>query len=315
VNRSPAASVTTCRSDPAQVLRLHRVGRFDPTTRQERGEWSRATLTPAGPATIRLTWRPIEPAAAARVDERPHYEVSASAWGAGGDWLLRHVPDLLGECDAPASITPVHPQVAEALHRHGIPTFGRSLGLYHYLLPTIIGQRVTAGEARRSWRSICLAFGERAPGPLDLRLPPRPSLIAGSPYWRFHRHNIERKRADTLREVAAHAELLFSLDEQADAASARERLVHLRGVGQWTIGMALAPVFGDPDALAVGDFWLCHTISWALAGEARSDDQRMLELLAPYDGERGRVAALLMRDGWRAPRLAPGLPLIPIARL
>jgi 3-methyladenine DNA glycosylase/8-oxoguanine DNA glycosylase len=193
--------------------------------------------------------------------------------------------------------------------------FGRSLGLYHFLLPTIIGQRVTAGEARRSWRTICLAFGDRAPGPLDLRLPPRPSLIGGSPYWRFHRHNVERKRADTLREVAAHADLLFSLDERADASLARERLVHLRGVGQWTIGMALAPVFGDPDALAVGDFWLCHTISWALAGEARSDDQRMLELLAPYDGERGRVAALLSRDGWHAPRLAPGLPLIPIARL
>src|SRR4029077_20474272 len=138
-----------------------------------------------------LTWRLVEPAGVARAAEQPYYEVRAETWGPGGDWLVARVPDLLGQRAAPASITPAHPQVADALRRHGAPVFGRSLGLYHFLLPTILGQRVTAGEARRSWRTICLALGDRAPGPLDLHLPPRPSVVAGSPYWRFHRHNVE----------------------------------------------------------------------------------------------------------------------------
>ena len=34
-------------------------------------------------------------------------------------------------------------------------------------------------------------------------------------------------------------------------------------------------------------------MAWALAGEPRADDARMLELLEPYRGQRGRVQRLL----------------------
>jgi len=43
-----------------------------------------------------------------------------------------------------------------------------------------------------------------------------------------------------------------------------------------------------------GDLHLPHVVSWALAGERRGTDERMLELLEPYRGQRGRVVRLLM---------------------
>ena len=64
---------------------------------------------------------------------------------------------------------------------------------------------------------------------------------------------------------------------------------------------------GDPDAVSVGDFHLPNLVAFALAGEPRADDARMLELLEPWRGERARVVRLLELSGIRAPRYGPRL--------
>ena len=55
----------------------------------------------------------------------------------------------------------------------------------------------------------------------------------------------------------------------------------------------------------VGDFHFPHIVAWNLAGEARATDDRMLELLAPYQGQRGRVLRALVRAGQGAPAFGP----------
>jgi hypothetical protein len=54
----------------------------------------------------------------------------------------------------------------------------------------------------------------------------------------------------------------------------------------------------------VGDYHLPNTVSWLLAGEPRGDDARMLDLLAPFAGQRGRVVRLLKGAGG-APKWGP----------
>jgi 3-methyladenine DNA glycosylase/8-oxoguanine DNA glycosylase len=172
------------------------------------------------------------------------------------------------------------------------------------LVPAIIEQKVTGTEARRAYRALVRVHGEPAPGPAGLRLPPSPDTIAALPYHAFHPLGLERRRADTLRRVASRARAL----EAAVAlplADAYRRLMALPGIGPWTAAEVGRSALGDPDAVSVGDFHLPNLVSWALAGEPRGDDSRMLELLEPYRGQRGRVVRLLEASGLRAPRYGP----------
>ena len=88
-----------------------------------------------------------------------------------------------------------------------------------------------------------------------------------------------------------------------EAAYARLRAVP--GIGPWTAAEVMLRAVGDPDAVSVGDFHLPNVVAYALAGEARADDRRMLELLEPWRGQRGRVVRLLELSGLRPPAFGP----------
>ena len=207
------------------------------------------------------------------------------------------------------SVDPVadhHPLVTRAAHQRPGFAAGASGDLYHALLPTIIGQRITAGEAVRQWALLAYRLGEPAPGPFPgLLLPPSPRAPGvDMPTWWFHPLGIEVKRARTLVAVARIVHRLWEWATLgADEAAAKLALVP--GIGPWTIGMVRGPVFGDDDAVPVGDFHFPRTVSWNLAGEPRGDDARMLELLEPFRPQRGRVLRLVGLAGKRAPAFGP----------
>ena len=85
------------------------------------------------------------------------------------------------------------------------------------------------------------------------------------------------------------------------------RLTAVPGIGPWTAAEVGVRALGDPDAVSVGDFHLPNLVAYALAGEPRGDDARMLELLEPYRGQRARVMRLLELSGIRPPRYGPRL--------
>jgi 3-methyladenine DNA glycosylase/8-oxoguanine DNA glycosylase len=70
---------------------------------------------------------------------------------------------------------------------------------------------------------------------------------------------------------------------------------------------------GDSDAVNVGDYWLKHVVTFALTGEPRGTDERMLDLLEPWRGQRGRVCRLLLSGAPRPPRYGPRSPLRKLA--
>ena len=114
-----------------------------------------------------------------------------------------------------------------------------------------------------------------------------------------------------LRQLGRHALKLFAWAELTPVAAA-EKLALLPGIGQWTIGSALASALADPDSVSVGDYHLKNIVGHALANRARSTDAQMLELLEPYRGQRGRVVRLLLAAGHRAPKFGPRQRVLPM---
>ena len=290
------------RSGPADgsTLGVFRYGPADPTTLLHATSFTRATFTPEGEGTVRIDWSGGVP--------------EAAAWGPGAEWLLRQVPAMLGANDPGHHFDDAHPMVLAAQHRHGHLRLGASGTLYHELLPVVLGQRITAGEALNQWRGLVRELGTPAPGPHPgLLLPPSPAALLGKPAWWYHHLGIETRRAETLRTIARHPAKLFQ-SAALPPAEAAARLALVPGVGQWTIGCVLATALGDPDAVAVGDFHLKNVVVHALTGRPRGTDEEMLTLLEPYAGQRGRVIRWLLADGHSAPKFGPRQRVQPISR-
>jgi 3-methyladenine DNA glycosylase/8-oxoguanine DNA glycosylase len=281
-------------SNPLLTLAPLWQGPGDPVMRFEGRIVLRATRTSAGPAALRLNIG--------------KGEVLAEAWGPGATLALDGLPSLLGERDDPARLRPQHRLLAELARSFRGVRLTRTGAVLETLVPAIIGQKVTGFEAQRSYRLLVRRFGEPAPGPLGLTLPPAADELARQPYYAFHPLGLERRRADALRAVGRVAQSLERLTD-VDPEKARRRLLSLPGIGEWTAAETLRVALGDPDAVSVGDYNLPNLVGWALAGERRADDTRMLELLEPYRGQRARVVLLLELSGRyparRGPRMAP----------
>ena len=275
---------------PVLTLAPLRHGAGDPTVRVGQNEIWRATRSPLGPATVRI------------VVGRGEYQVQA--WGPGRTWALQSLPRLLGSDDRPDEFDPPRGLLRDLHLQLAGLRFGRTDAVLESLLPAIIEQKVTGAEARRAYHGLVRRFGEPAPGPGGLFVPPSPDVLRRLPYYAFHPFGLEARRAVTILRSAERASWLEG-SSLLPLEEARVRLLSVPGVGPWTAAETARAAFGDPDAVSVGDFHLPELVCWALAGEPAGDDARMLDLLEPFRGQRGRVQRLLEASGLRPPRRGP----------
>ncbi|MEV1022432.1 DNA-3-methyladenine glycosylase 2 family protein [Streptomyces sp. NPDC050264] len=281
-----------------------RRGPADPTFRTTPdGSIWRASRTPQGPGTLRITER--------------DGTVQAQAWGPGADWFLSELPALLGELDDPAPFEPRHRLVAESARRRVGLRLTRTGLVLENLIPSILEQKITTDEAYRAWRLLLHRHGEPAPGPaggqdLRMRVMPDPRAWTLIPSWEWHRAGVDNKRASTIIRAARVAR---RLEEAAgmEPARARARLELVPGIGPWTSAETIQRTNGAPDEVTTGDLHLPHTVGYALAGNRDATDEEMLELLAPYAGQRHRAARLILLSGVAPPRRQPKMRRVNIA--
>jgi 3-methyladenine DNA glycosylase/8-oxoguanine DNA glycosylase len=289
--------------DLGLVLGPLRRGPGDPTFRATPdGSVWRASLTPVGPGTLRVSVGAGE--------------VRGEAWGPGAEWLLGQLPELLGAADDPDAFAPRHRLVAIARHRRPGLRLTRTGLVLESLIPSVLEQKVTTDEAYRAWRLLVRKFGEPAPGPVGGRMwvMPAPRTWALIPSWEWHRAGVDNKRASTiLRAVRVAARLEQAVGMSPGEAQARLEVVP--GVGPWTSAETVQRSHGAADAVTVGDLHLPGIVGWALAGDRDADDSVMLSLLEPYAGQRHRAARLILLSGRTPPRRAPKMPRGDIGRL
>jgi 3-methyladenine DNA glycosylase/8-oxoguanine DNA glycosylase len=274
----------------------------DPTIRLRPREVVRASVTPDGPVTVHLS-------------QRGEREFTAEAHGPGAAWALEQAPALVGGDDHLDGFDPgAHRFVARAHHARRALRIVRTGTVWDLLVPTILAQRVTGGEAARAWTRLVRQHGAPAPGPYGLRVGPSPAVCGALPDHVWHRLGVERSRAAAVRSAAKHAAKL----ERALHLPRADRLrafCLVPGIGPWTAELALRSAAGDADAVEVGDFHVKNQVAWNLAGRPRGTDDEMLELLAPFAGHRGRVVRLVTNAGARPPAFGPRLRVVPVDRL
>lgn len=286
------------------VLGAHRRGHGDPTFRVDAaGALWRTMLTPDGPVTLRMT--AAMPTAGSGRAAGAGTLVHAVAWGPGARWALDRVPELLGARDDPAAFRPAHPVLQDLVRRYPGFRVGRTGRLLESLIPAVLEQKVVGLEAFRAWRLLLRWHGLPAPGPAPagLRVFPPAAAWRSIPTWDWHRAGVEAVRARTIAHVALIAGRLEAV--AGLPGPELDRLLQmLPGIGPWTSAEARQRACGDPDAVSVGDYNLPAAVGWTLAREV-ADDARMLELLAPYAGQRYRVTRLIELGGSHPPRRGP----------
>src|SRR5215475_1165549 len=294
------------RVDLGRAVGVHRRGKGDPAFRVEpSGAVWRTSLTPQGPATMRIMAGPAGEAGDGGAAAGDGTTVLTWAWGPGAAWALASLPALLGADDDRTGFQPVHPLLAEMDRRYPYLRIGRSGRVFEALVPAVLEQKVVGVEAKRAWRSLMLKFGEPAPGPAPagMRVFPPPRIWARIPSWDWHRAGVEGVRAKTVIGAARVAGRLEEIVAMTPGEADR-RLRSLPGIGPWTSAEVRQRACGDADAVSVGDLHLPGAVGWALAGR-KVDDAGMLELLAPYAGHRHRAARLVVLSGIHPPRHGP----------
>lgn len=243
--------------------------------------------------------------------------VHATAWGPGAALALCSMPRLVGLpddwslFDSPAFAAGLPELARKGRYLHPglrLPATGRMLDA---VVRVILEQKVTGLEAKRAWRYLVARFGDPAPAapgaPHGLRLPPTAAQWRRVPSWEWHRAGVDGKRSGAALRAAGAASALERLAD-LDVPGARAGLCSVPGIGVWTAAEVLQRTHGCPDSISVGDYHLAAFVGAALTGR-RTDDAGMLELLAPWAGQRQRVVRMLYASGFRkqayGPRLTP----------
>jgi 3-methyladenine DNA glycosylase/8-oxoguanine DNA glycosylase len=289
---------------PGLTLAPLRRGSADPCYHLDTGGaiW-RTSLMRSGPVTARITRGGTD-------------TVDCEAWGAGAAEFTETLPALLGADDDTSTFQPAEPTIAAAHRRVPHLRLGRTGRVLEAIMPAVLEQRVYGLDARRAWRKLVTAYGAPAPGPAPshLRVPPTAEAWRCIPSWEFHLANVDPGRARTMVGCAQRADALERLVTRT-AESARAALMSLPGVGIWTAAETAQRVFGDADALSVGDYHVAKMVGWSLLGHP-IDDPAMVELLEPLRPHRHRAVRLLEVSGLAVnPRFGPRVPIPKLAQM
>ncbi|BBE23742.1 3-methyladenine DNA glycosylase [Arthrobacter sp. MN05-02] len=243
--------------------------------------------------------------------------IQANAWGPGAARALASFPRLLGADDDWSAFDCAEFRATlPDLARKGrylnpglrLPASGRMLDT---VARAILEQKVTGIEAKRAWRYLLARYGDPAPGagdvaPAALRLPPTAEQWRRVPSWDWHKAGVDAKRSTTILKAALVATGLERLASLPGGDAVRAGLRSVPGIGVWTVAEVVQRTHGCPDSISVGDYHLAAYVGAALTGR-RTDDAGMIELLAPWQGQRQRVVRSLYSSGFRKPTFGPRL--------
>lgn len=276
--------------DFARTFSLQRLGPHDPSAHLSRTEFRKAFFFRGRAATLRFERE--SDGAGARA-------LRVTALGEAAEEMLAEALVCLAQEDDYDRFPTADAGIAR-LHR-SLPGLRllRVPWLWDIACSIVLQQRIRTVDAMRAWNRMVAQAG--ADAPLGLRAFPDAAAVEAIAGFALREMEIDAQRADTLRRLAREWRFL-PLRAEMSFVEMRERLMRIPGIGPWTVESILGYGAGDCDAAIPGDLHLPHLVCYALAGETRGSDERMMELLEPFRGHRFRVIRLLYASRLVVPR-------------
>jgi hypothetical protein len=263
------------------------LGLFDPTGSCTTGGFAKVHLDSDGqPATWRFDTRSTG--------------VLVRVSGRSADALLRGFLEQFPLGDGCDAFRPGDPLLQRLVRSFGGLRLIRVPWAFDVAAGAVLQQRVRWRVAYDDFRRIAKRWGTPVPGGSAF---PCARQLAAVSVAAIEAMGIDPKRARALAVLARREAAHPFLDSETDPTRLRLRLVQLPGIGPWTANMVAGFAAGDPDAVPTGDLHLPGLVTGALAREPDGTDQRMLELLEPYRGQRFRVVRLISWAAARAPHV------------
>jgi len=176
---------------------------------------------------------------------------------------LRHVFDLSARPDVIDSHLAADKRLAEFVERApGLRVPGAFCG-FELGVRAILGQQVSVAAATTLAGRLAQKFGDpvETPFPQLTRVTPTPSRLAAAPLSEMTRLGILQSRAECIRELArAMAGGMIALEPGAAPEPVIERLLAIRGIGDWTASYMALRALRWPDAFPAGDLGLIRAV-------------------------------------------------------
>jgi 3-methyladenine DNA glycosylase/8-oxoguanine DNA glycosylase len=275
---------TVCRPDGRVAIRIPAGGvrRAEPGTR--------------GP--LRFEARPSPAGTTVEVWGPPSTSADEVDWAleAARGWVgLADTPEDLGEMVEDSTVLRKAVAATGEVRLSRMPRVSEALGR------AVLEQLVQGVESRRTMRQVAALVGTAVDG---MHTWPTAAQLGRVDAWTLRRCGVSLRNAQALHAAAVDDSRLQQAARVA-LSSGRfgdldRRLRALPGVGAWTSAETRLRL-GDADAVSVGDYHLPTIVGGALGGpvgdgpDGAWTDDGMLQLLAPFAGQRGRVITLLER--------------------
>jgi DNA-3-methyladenine glycosylase II len=167
---------------------------------------------------------------------------------------------------------------------------------YGALVRAMVSQQLSTSAARSILAKLSARFGGRTPTPREVLADDPEALRAAA--------GLSRTKVSYLRDLAERIEtgrlVLEELDHLPDEQIS-ERLVEVKGVGQWTADMFLIFHLGRPDVLPVGDLGLRRAAMLAYGLRKLPESRRFTTLARPWRPWRSVASWYL----WASLRVVP----------
>jgi DNA-3-methyladenine glycosylase II len=154
---------------------------------------------------------------------------------------------------------------------------GRAHDHYGALVRSIVGQQLSTHAARSIYERLAERYGGRTPTPEE--------VLADDPERMREAAGLSRAKVVFLRDLAQRIDtgelVLEELDGLPDEEVA-DRLMAVKGIGQWTVDMFLIFHLGRPDVLPVGDLGLRRAAMNEYRLRRLPSPRRFTELARPW---------------------------------